>query len=201
MKKKSLLIFGLSLLINALWVTSAKASIFFFSRKYLNTEMTSYSLLKGHFAATDYDKNGIISADEVNLEHFKANVTNILGELELSLDSSEPLKIINHQFNYVIGKNHLIFHISTDRPQPDPPRDINNEFIVNFESYSDQFRKEDVFEVSFDPHQTGQVIEISNNGNQTSPKVSESNAKFALLILGVLGTGSICKNSLLVIRK
>ncbi|MEA5534359.1 PEP-CTERM sorting domain-containing protein [Crocosphaera sp. XPORK-15E] len=185
MNSKSLLILGMSILVNSLWVTSAKASTFSFSREYDST--TPNGLLSGTFHATDNNDNGFISADEVNL--FEGTFSDGISLLEIK--ASEPKVFAN--FRYEIGTNNLTFNVRTDQPIPDPTRDENIEFNVDFARNFDTFRDGDAILAPEDFNKTGRVEEIPDEGVEPQATVPEPNSSLALLILGGLGIISIRK--------
>ncbi|MEA5534360.1 PEP-CTERM sorting domain-containing protein [Crocosphaera sp. XPORK-15E] len=186
MNSKSLLILGMSILVNSLWVTSAKASTFIFERQYDSTEPNFFpeSMLYGTFRATDKNKDGFISANEVNLFEGTFRQDNFL----LEISALEP-KVID-QFSYEIGTNNLAFNIRSDRPKPPEPNfGVDTIFNVNFARDGDFFIFTDIAFGADDLNKTGIVI-LDPNPNTPVP---EPNSSLALLILGGLGIISISK--------
>ncbi|MEA5511872.1 hypothetical protein VB715_19040 [Crocosphaera sp. UHCC 0190] len=197
MNYKSLLILGFGVLVNSLWVTSAKALTFSFSREYAaNETMKNKALLEGVFKATDNNNDGFILADEVEFNTFQATF-NYGNQSSLSLEASEP-KVVN-QFSYAIGTNNLFFNVRTDRPTENPVIDPNIEFNVNFARNFDGFRNGDFILLTDDFQQTGvvaeipDIVELTPDDTDNMTNVPEGDSSLALLILGGLGISSMGK--------
>lgn len=148
---------------------AVSATNFSFSRNYDD----SYGELdlSGEFSASDFNKDHIISANEV--QSFTAQLnswTSILPD--------EPKEIDN--FHYAMDTNILSFSVSTTGRTETPFEPLDLRWTVDFRNPEDIFQVTDYLMIGFDPLSTGVVI--PNNNSQGIP---ESNYSTSLLILGL----------------
>ena len=146
------------LLISITTTQSASANVFSFSREYDGSLQ-----LFGQFTATDQNKDGFISASEIE-------------EFEASLSSSEMITAEEEkeieQFNHEIGTNNLSFIVrTTERGFVEPFWPLDLQWSVDFsgnEEGADFFLITDFIMAATDTVGTGQVEQAESIPEPTS---------------------------------